>query len=162
MLRHVGETSSNIGIPYPIGAGFCALMLFSVAVTDIFCYFVGCKFGKHKLAPVISPNKTIEGSLGGSVMCLVFAMIIGLPLGLPWYHTAILGILIAIFAQIGDLCESMIKRDAGVKDSSNILPGHGGIMDRVDSYLLTFVVVYYYAQYFVLSNGFVDLFRGLS
>lgn len=161
MLRHVGETSSDLAIPYPIGAGFCALMLFSVAVTDIFCYFVGCKFGKHKLSPVISPNKTIEGSIGGSVMCLLFALIIGLPLGLPWYHAIILGILIAVFAQIGDLCESMIKRDAGVKDSSNILPGHGGIMDRVDSYLLTFVVVYFYAQYFVLTNIF-DLFRGLS
>ena len=160
MLRHVGETSSG-GIPYPIGASFCILILFTVSATDIFCYFVGCKFGKHKLAKVISPNKTIEGAAGGTVMCLIFSMIIGIPLGLPWYHALILGILIACFAQIGDLCESMIKRDAGVKDSSNILPGHGGIMDRVDSYLMTFAVVYYYAQYFVLSNIFGDLFRGL-
>ena len=160
MLRQVGETSSS-GMPYPIGAGFCALVLFAVAVTDIFCYFVGCKFGKHKLSPVISPNKTIEGSIGGSVMCLIFSAIIGTSLGLPLYHVIILGILIAIFAQIGDLCESMIKRDAGVKDSSNILPGHGGIMDRVDSYLMTFVVVYYYVQYFVLSNLFADLFKGM-
>ena len=160
MLRQVGETSST-GIPYPIGAGFCVLVLFAVAVTDIFCYFVGCKFGRHKLAPVISPNKTIEGSIGGSVMCLIFSVIIGFPLGLSLYHVIILGILIAIFAQIGDLCESMIKRDAGVKDSSNILPGHGGIMDRVDSYLLTFVVVYYYVQYFILPNFFTDLFRGM-
>jgi phosphatidate cytidylyltransferase len=160
MLRQVGETSSY-GIPYPIGAGFCVLVLFAVSVTDIFCYFVGCKFGKHKLSPVISPNKTIEGSIGGSVMCLLFSVVIGMLLGLEWYHSVILGILIATFAQIGDLCESMIKRDAGVKDSSNILPGHGGIMDRVDSYLMTFVVVYCYAQYFVLTNIFADLFRGL-
>lgn len=160
MLRQVGETSSY-GIPYPIGAGFCVLVLFAVSVTDIFCYFVGCKFGKHKLSPVISPNKTIEGSIGGSVMCLLFSVVIGMLLGLEWYHSVILGILIATFAQIGDLCESMIKRDAGVKDSSNILPGHGGIMDRVDSYLMTFVVVYCYAQYFVLTNTFSDLFRGL-
>lgn len=160
MLRQVGETSSD-GMSYPIGAGFCVLVLFAVSVTDIFCYFVGCKFGKHKLAPVISPNKTIEGSIGGSVMCLIFSIVIGLPLGIPFYHAVILGILIAIFAQIGDLCESMIKRDAGVKDSSNILPGHGGIMDRVDSYLLTFVVVYYYAQYFILSNIIADIVEGL-
>ncbi len=160
MLRQVGDTSS-CGIPYPIGASFCILILFTVSVTDIFCYFVGCKFGKHKLAPVISPNKTIEGSIGGTVMCLLFALIIGIPVGLPWYHALILGILIAAFAQIGDLCESMIKRDAGVKDSSNILPGHGGLLDRMDSYLLTFVIVYYYAQYFILSNIFTDLFRGL-
>lgn len=160
MLRQVGETSSG-GISYPMGAAFCVIMLFAVSVTDIFCYFVGCKLGKHKLAPVISPNKTIEGAVGGSVMCLFFAVGMGISLSLPWYHALILGILIAIFAQIGDLCESMIKRDAGVKDSSNILPGHGGIMDRVDSYLLTFVVVYYYAQYFVLSNLFTDLFGSL-
>lgn len=161
MLRRIGETSLGDGISYPIGASFCVIVLFAVAVTDIFCYFVGCKFGKHKLSPVISPNKTIEGSVGGSVMCLIFAIALGLPLGLPWYHATILGILIAIFAQIGDLCESMIKRDAGVKDSSNILPGHGGIMDRVDSYLLTFVIVYYYAQYFIQLNIFADFFRGL-
>lgn len=161
MLRHVGETSSGSGIQYPIGAAFCVIMLFAVSVTDIFCYFIGCRFGKHKLAPVISPNKTIEGSIGGTVMCLIVTVILGMLLGLAWYHALILGILIAAFAQIGDLCESMIKRDAGVKDSSNILPGHGGVMDRVDSYLLTFVVLYYYAQYFVLSNNFTDLFRGM-
>jgi len=161
MLRQVGETSSGSGISYPIGAAFCVITLFAVSVTDIFCYFVGCKLGIHKLAPVISPNKTIEGAIGGSAMCLMFAVVLGMLLGLPWFHAAIIGILIAAFAQIGDLCESMIKRDAGVKDSSNILPGHGGIMDRTDSYLLTFPVVYYYVQYFVLSNLFTDLFRGL-
>ena len=161
MLRQIGETSSGDSIAYPIGASFCILILFTVSVTDIFCYFAGCKFGKHKLAPVISPNKTIEGSIGGTLMCLLFSVLIGMPLGLPWFHAVILGILIATFAQIGDLCESMIKRDAGVKDSSNILPGHGGIMDRTDSYLMTFAVVYYYAQYFILSNIFTDLFRGL-
>lgn len=161
MLRQVGETSSGSSISYPIGAAFCVITLFAVSVTDIFCYFVGCKLGRHKLAPVISPNKTIEGAIGGSVMCLMFAVVLGMLLGLPWFHAAIIGILIAAFAQIGDLCESMIKRDAGVKDSSNILPGHGGIMDRTDSYLLTFPVVYYYVQYFVLSNLFTDLFRGL-
>ena len=155
MLRQVGETSTGDGIPYPIGASYCILILFTVSVTDIFCYFVGCKFGKHKLAPVISPNKTIEGSLGGTIMCLLFSILIGMPLGLTWYHAIILGILIAAFAQIGDLCESMIKRDAGVKDSSNILPGHGGLLDRADSYIFTAAVTYYFLYYFQIPDLYI-------
>ena len=93
-------------------------------------------------------------------MCLVFSMAIGIAIGLPWYHALILGLLIAAFAQIGDLCESLIKRDAGVKDSSNVLPGHGGFLDRTDSYILTIPVVYYYITFFVESN-ILDLFKGL-
>lgn len=158
-LRNMGGNIDGWVIPSPHGAGYCLLILFAVLVTDTFCYIVGCKWGKNKLSPVISPNKTIEGSLGGTVMCMVFALGIGLAIGLPWYHTVILGLLIAIFAQIGDLCESMIKRDAGVKDSSNVLPGHGGFLDRTDSYILTIPVVYYYLQYFVNSNILVNLFK---
>lgn len=159
-LRNMGGDIDGWVIPSPHGAGYCLLILFAVLVTDTFCYIVGCKWGKNKLSPVISPNKTIEGSLGGTAMCMVFALGIGLAIGLAWYHTVVLGLLIAIFAQIGDLCESMIKRDAGVKDSSNVLPGHGGFLDRTDSYILTIPVVYYYLQYFVNSNILVDLFKG--
>ena len=79
---------------------------------------------------------------------------------IPWYHCIILGLLIATFAQIGDLCESMIKRDAGVKDSSNILPGHGGFLDRTDSYILTIPVVHYYMFMFVVNN-FSDIVKGI-
>ena len=140
-LRSIGEDCTTCA--YPAGAGYAVLLLFSVLVTDTFCYFAGSKFGKHKLAPVISPNKSIEGAIGGTVMCLL------------------LGLLIAAFAQIGDLCESLIKRDAGVKDSSNVLPGHGGFLDRTDSYILTIPVVYYYLQYFVETNIIMDLFKGL-
>lgn len=99
--------------------------------------------------------------MGGTTMCMVFSLGIGFAIGLPWYHALILGALIAAFAQIGDLCESMIKRDAGVKDSSNILPGHGGFLDRTDSYIMTIPVVYYYVQYFINSNLIADLFKGL-
>ncbi len=142
------------------GIGYALLLFFCVIVTDTFCYYTGCKFGKHKIAPVISPNKTIEGSIGGTVMCMIFCIAFGLAIQIPWYHCIILSILIAGFAQIGDLCESMIKRDAGVKDSSNILPGHGGFLDRTDSYILTIPIVHYYLYFFVVNN-FMDLFRGI-
>ena len=142
------------------GAGYALLLLFCVILTDSFCYYAGCKFGKHKLSKVISPNKTIEGSIGGTLTCLIACMIFGHMLEIPWYHSFVLGLLIAAFAQIGDLCESMIKRDAGVKDSSNILPGHGGFLDRTDSYILTIPVVHYYLYFFVVNN-FIDIFKGL-
>ncbi|MBR2429852.1 phosphatidate cytidylyltransferase [bacterium] len=160
-LRNMGDNIDGWFIPDPLGAGYCVLILFAVLVTDTFCYFVGCKWGKHKLSPVISPNKTIEGSLGGTFMCMVFSLGIGIAIGLPWYHAMILGLLIAVFAQIGDLCESMIKRDAGVKDSSNVLPGHGGFLDRCDSYILTIPVVYYYLQYCVNANVLENFVKGL-
>jgi len=160
-LRNIGDEPFRGIIPHAQGAGYCLLILFAVLVTDTFCYFAGKRFGKHKLSPVISPNKTIEGSLGGTLMCMLFSLGIGFGIGLPWYHTIVLGLLIAVFAQIGDLCESMIKRDAGVKDSSNVLPGHGGFLDRTDSYIMTIPVVYYYLQYCVNSNIFLDLFKSL-
>lgn len=160
-LRNFGEESFMNIIPNAQGAGYCLLILFAVLVTDTFCYIVGCRWGKNKLSPVISPNKTIEGALGGTIMCMVFSLGIGLAIGLPWYHATALGLLIAIFAQVGDLCESMIKRDAGVKDSSNVLPGHGGFLDRTDSYIMTIPVVYYYLQYFVHTNAVLDFFKGL-
>ena len=150
LIRSIGESYSNLymlQIPHLEGARFCVFIIFAVLFTDSFCYFIGCKFGKHKLAPVISPKKTIEGSLGGTVACLIISVFIGTLLNISWYHALILGVLAAVFSQLGDLCESMIKRDAGVKDSSNILPGHGGFMDRLDSYILTIPVVYYYVTY---------------
>ena len=159
-LRNMGDEPFMNIIPHAQGAGYCLLILFAVLATDTFCYVFGCKYGKRKLAPVISPNKTIEGSIGGTVMCMIFSLGIGLAIGLSWYHAIVLGAIIATFAQIGDLCESMIKRDAGVKDSSNILPGHGGFLDRTDSYIMTIPVVYYYSQYFINSNYLVDLVKG--
>ena len=143
------------------GAAYAVLLLLAVILTDSFCYYAGIQFGKHKLAEVISPNKTIEGSIGGSLTCILFCLTFGiLVFGLPWYHSLALGIIISMFSQIGDLCESMIKRDAGVKDSSDIIPGHGGFLDRTDSYILTIPAVYYYIHFFV-ENNFLDLLKGL-
>ena len=153
LLRHLGDTSTSSLIPYPEGANYCLVILFSVLLTDTFCYFTGIKFGKHKLAPVISPNKTIEGAIGGSLFGMIISAIVGIILCIEWYHAIALGIITSIVGQLGDLCESMIKRDAGVKDSSNILPGHGGFLDRLDSYILTIPVVYYYALYIINFKG---------
>ena len=143
------------------GAAYAILLLVCVILTDSFCYYAGMQFGKHKLAEVISPNKTIEGAIGGTVMCVSASLLYGIwAFKLEWYQALILGLLIAAFAQIGDLCESMIKRDAGVKDSSDIIPGHGGFLDRTDSYILTIPIIYYYLEFFV-ENNFLDILKGL-
>ena len=111
---------------------------------DIGSYFVGKKFGNHSLSP-ISPSKTIEGVFGG----LLFSILIGASAGylLKWefgiFIGIFIGILVALFSLVGDLTESMMKRNAGLKDSGNFLPGHGGILDRIDSYLFTPAIVFY-------------------
>ena len=141
------------------------MLLISVILTDTGCYYVGCNFGKHKLAPIISPNKTIEGSIGGTNCAIIGSMVIGWYIGLEWYLSATIGLICTVFAQIGDLCESLIKRDAGVKDSGDILPGHGGFLDRCDSYILTIPVMYYFCNYFIFSqdlvNNITQFFKGL-
>lgn len=140
---------------YESGLGFVIMMIVSVIATDVGCYYVGSKFGKHKLAPTVSPNKTIEGSIGGAVFSVIFAEIFGLYLGLGWWMSLIAGLLCTIFAQIGDLCESLLKRDAGVKDSGDTLPGHGGFLDRTDSFALTIPIVYYFFKYFVFKTEWI-------
>ena len=136
-----------------VGKGFVILIFFAVLLTDTGCYYFGSKFGKHKLAPIISPNKTIEGSIGGTLCAIAVSVFIGHFIKLPIVHCVVAGALVALFAQIGDLCESLIKRDAGVKDSGNTLPGHGGFLDRTDSYVFTLPVLYYYFQYVVYDQS---------
>lgn len=147
------------------GLVFLVMLLISVILTDTGCYYAGRHLGKHKLAPVISPNKTIEGSIGGVICAIIGAMVIGLYIGLEWYLSFAIGLICTVFAQIGDLCESLIKRDAGVKDSGDILPGHGGFLDRCDSYILTIPVMYYFCKYFIFSQDLVNnisqFFKGL-
>lgn len=147
------------------GLGFVVMMFTAVLLTDTGCYYAGTHLGKHKLAPVISPNKTIEGSIGGIICAVIGAIVVGYFIGLEWYMSAIAGLLCTIFAQIGDLSESLIKRDAGVKDSGDILPGHGGFLDRCDSFILTIPVMYYFCKHFIFSNdltiNIITFFRGL-
>ena len=137
---------------YDSGLGFVIMMLASVIATDVGCYYVGSKLGKHKLAPTVSPNKTIEGSLGGVVAAVIMSEIFGLYLGIGWFWSLIAGLLCTTFAQIGDLCESLLKRDAGVKDSGDTLPGHGGFLDRTDSFAFTIPIVYYFFKYFIFKT----------
>ncbi len=134
------------------GLGYVLFMFFLVILTDVGCYYFGSNLGKHKLAPVISPNKTIEGSLGGALCAVLGGFVIAYIIKLSWYHALFAGLLVTVCAQIGDLCESLIKRDAGVKDSGDLLPGHGGFLDRTDSYIITIPVIYYYFAFFVQGN----------
>ena len=147
------------------GLGFVVLMFTAILLTDIGCYYVGTKFGKRKLAPVISPNKTIEGSIGGIIFAIIGAVIVGACFQLEWYLSVLAGLLCTVFAQIGDLSESLIKRDAGVKDSGHSLPGHGGFLDRADSFIFTIPLMYYFCYYFIFSNNLltdtIQFFRGL-
>ena len=119
--------------------GMGMLLVFSliaiIAATDIGAYFTGKRFGRLKLAPTISPNKTWEG-LGGAVLAAIVIAVIILPLDLPIAARIGTGMLIAVLAQLGDILESFVKRRAGVKDSGTLIPGHGGLLDRVDGYLL--------------------------
>jgi phosphatidate cytidylyltransferase len=115
-----------------------------VVASDIGSYMIGRRLGRHPLSP-ISPSKTIEGAIGGALCSVVVGALMASLMGwtLGWLSGGLLGALVALFALVGDLTESMMKRDAGIKDSGDALPGHGGILDRIDSYLFTPAVVYY-------------------
>ena len=135
----------------------------AVALTDIGAYYFGVRFGKHKLAEVISPKKTIEGAIGGAA-CAILVSILGIfYIDISLCQAIIGGILITLSAQLGDLSESLIKRDAGVKDSSDILPGHGGMLDRFDGYIFAIPVAYYFFVHFCNgTNVFIEFFNYLK
>jgi phosphatidate cytidylyltransferase len=111
---------------------------------DTAAYFVGKKYGKRKLYPTISPKKTLEGAGGGLLAGVFVAMIFKLAVfrGMPWASTLVVPIFVGVFAQIGDLCESFLKRAYGKKDSGSVLPGHGGFLDRFDGIVFSLPVMY--------------------
>ena len=129
------------------GSEWVLVMIIGVFSTDTFAFFAGKTFGKHKLAPTISPGKTMEGSLLGFLAAPITVMLASfiLNLNLEIWQSIFLGILIGIFSQIGDLIESYLKRLSNVKDSGHLIPGHGGILDRIDSIVLNTMIVYYFA-----------------
>ncbi|WP_223827698.1 phosphatidate cytidylyltransferase [Hymenobacter armeniacus] len=117
-------------------------LLFLIWASDIGAYAAGKTFGKHKMAPKISPGKTWEGWAGGFVMTLIVGWAIGFMLpDLPLAHRLVAAGVVAVFAPLGDLAESMLKRSVGVKDSGSIMPGHGGLLDRFDAFLLVLPVL---------------------
>jgi phosphatidate cytidylyltransferase len=123
---------------------FITILVFcSIWVCDSAAFFIGRKFGKHKLIPNVSPNKSVEGAVAGFVFATLF-FVIASYLIIPTfniYYALIIGVTIGIFGQVGDLVESKIKRDVDVKDSGNLIPGHGGMLDRFDSIILVAPIV---------------------
>jgi phosphatidate cytidylyltransferase len=135
--------------PASEGAWRVMLLLAIVMSSDTFAYFAGSAFGRHKLAPLVSPGKTIEGLGGGLMGGVVAALLVsrfGLP-DIPLVAAVVLGIVVAGVGVVGDLVESLLKRWSGVKDSGRLFPGHGGMLDRLDSLLFGAPVLYYYFLY---------------
>ncbi len=147
---YVGVLGGFAGLllSYQNGVGLILGVVLCVVGYDIVGYVIGSQFGKTRLAPAISPNKTIEGLVGGMAASIVVAVVIVNRIT-PWNDLTdalALGITVAVMAPLGDLCESMLKRDLGVKDFGTILPGHGGILDRFDAILFCLPAVYYLAR----------------
>ena len=136
--------------PWTSGLALTLLACFLIVATDIGSYVIGRRWGRHPLSP-ISPGKTVEGAIGGIGSAMLVGALGGLWLGWRWGALVggLLGALVALFALVGDLTESMMKRDAGLKDSGDAIPGHGGILDRIDSYL--FVPAVFYSLVTLLS-----------
>ena len=132
------------------------LAILGCVAADSAAYMIGTKFGKRKLAPRVSPNKTVEGSIaafaGSTVFCGLYGVILKLfhlfP-SFPVYHYFIIGVLLGAVAQIGDLGASAVKRYTGVKDFGKLIPGHGGILDRFDAYLIAVPIIFYYYTVFL-------------
>lgn len=130
------------------------LIFVSAWFCDTSAYYVGKAFGKRKLCPKVSPKKTVEGSIGGIIGSTIACGILGYLIHsktdvIAIYHFFIIGAICGVFCQFGDLTASSIKRYVGVKDYSNLIPGHGGILDRFDSILFASAVVYYYLTFIV-------------
>jgi phosphatidate cytidylyltransferase len=129
--------------------GLVVLALGLAWFTDTGAYFAGRFAGRHRLYEAVSPKKTVEGGIGGLVASVVWAVLgtVGYLRGeLPLSHAVVLGVIGGALGQAGDLCESLLKRSTGVKDSGTIVPGHGGVLDRVDALIMTSVVVFFYAR----------------
>lgn len=145
-LRSLGGTVrvSVIDGELPLGACLVLYVVFVAWASDTGGYFIGRKFGRHKLAPVLSPGKSWEGLTAGVVTAVVMSVLMGGLIAWPWWQTVLVGIGIALVGVVGDLAESSMKRDIGIKDFGTVLPGHGGILDRFDSLLFAAPLFYYY------------------
>ncbi|WP_347490849.1 phosphatidate cytidylyltransferase [Desulfoscipio sp. XC116] len=129
----------------PNGWIWLILMLVCTWSSDTLAYLAGRRWGRRRMAPELSPGKTVEGALGGVLGSIIAAwVVVLLYIQLPLWPVLLLGLIIGLAAQAGDLVESAIKRLAGIKDAGKLIPGHGGVLDRFDSMLFTAPLVYYY------------------
>ncbi|MGI9534256.1 MAG: phosphatidate cytidylyltransferase, partial [Thermodesulfobacteriota bacterium] len=161
LLRNIGFdgnllefSNKELGLQSP-GFFFLVIVFACTFVNDTGAFFVGRKFGEHKLSPAISPGKTIEGTIGGLFFSIVAAFLFNMLFSSPltWEWCIIYGLVIGVSAVFGDLVESALKRGAGVKDSGGIVPGHGGILDRFDSFFFVFPAAYYLTVLFYYLKG---------
>ena len=154
-LLYVGWLGSHLvllrALP-EIGEEWLLLAVFAVMATDTGAFAVGRLLGRHPLLPQISPTKTVEGAVGGLFAGFSAVVLINLlpDLDVSYWKIALLGLILPLLAQIGDLSESAIKRSLGVKDFSRLVPGHGGVLDRLDSLLFGVPTVYFFVQWVVL------------
>jgi phosphatidate cytidylyltransferase len=131
----------------PNGIGVLLGVILATAANDIGALLVGQQVGRAPVAPDVSPNKTVEGVIGGALASVILTpLVLGMVLKLHPWHTgslAALGLCVAVAAPLGDLCQSMLKRDLGIKDMGSVLPGHGGVFDRFDGLLFALPVAFY-------------------
>lgn len=150
-IINIREFYSNNILLYSQGGYLIISILISIWMCDSAAYFLGTAFGKHRLFLRVSPKKSWEGAIAGlifSVLTMIASKVLILDF-FDWQHVLAIGFIIGIFGQIGDLIESLFKRDAGVKDSSSLIPGHGGIFDRFDSLIFSAPLIYLYLKIFI-------------
>jgi phosphatidate cytidylyltransferase len=146
-IRKMPGTLPWGGMNLELGAVYLTFVVIANAATDMGSFFVGKCLGRHPLCPNISPGKTVEGAIGGIIFTCLFSLACAELFQLKLTSSLILGLLIGVFAILGDLWESLLKRDVAVKDSGNIIAGHGGILDRFDSLLFSAPVAFHYLCY---------------
>jgi phosphatidate cytidylyltransferase len=151
-------------VDHNLGIFLLIFCIVTVAGTDVGAYFVGRRFGRLKLAPRISPNKTVEGAVGGAIVGILLGLatwaifnfwILTSPV-LPVQQAVVIAGILSVFGILGDLAESLIKRDARAKDTGTLIPGMGGILDRIDSNMVAFPVLYYYMSAWFFFRSFVS------
>lgn len=154
-LLFLREIPLREGLSYDRGIVFVALAVIPTWACDTIAYAVGRAFGRNRIHPAISPRKSVEGSAAGLVAALAAAVILKITVAdfVGWAEIVILGLLIGVFALVGDLVESLIKRTSRAKDSSGVIPGHGGVLDRFDSLFFTAPLTYYFLILVVLKSA---------
>jgi len=151
-VRMIPDSATKTLVPH-LASKMLTMFFAIVMLTDTGAYYTGRTLGRHKLAPRVSPGKTIEGAIGGFVTAVVAGFLCKQTFfpEIPIAHAMALGAALGVIGQFGDLAESLLKRGANVKDSGTLLPGHGGMLDRVDSLLFCAPVLYFYSRLFVSS-----------